>query len=114
MGGRGNSGSRNTQSTKVEPNIVVEASDRLGNTHILDNTETYFISRSGGIVSEYGEPAKLVEAQEKHLIFKTESGETFKTDYQLRTVGKAKKAGYEFTPHDLSNEKYMKRSKVTF
>lgn len=107
MGGRGNIANRN-----VKPTLVVNAklSGRWDVT--LNNVDDYTIWRSGGIVSSYGEIAHLIEAQDKYLVFKTESGTKFKTDYSLNTIGKAKK--YALSLKDITGDKYFKKTTVDF
>ena len=104
----------NGHANKSSSDISVEVTNNLGIKKTLKSNVPYFIFRLSGILSEYGERCYLIEVQDKHLVFKTESGTTFKTDYKLNTVGKAKKAGYEFHPADRTDDKHMKHSIVHF
>lgn len=65
-----------------------------GNWIEISSEMDFYVGRCGGGRTVFGEKAKLTNVTAKYLVFTTESGSIVKTDDNMNTIGKAKKARY--------------------
>lgn len=87
---------------------------KFGEWKELNENTVVFVGRSGSGQTLFGEPAKLNKVTDKHLEFVTDSGAVVKTNHDMNTIGKAKKANYWVGFGDRTNCEHTIIEKVSY